>query len=85
MVKATAATIIRKTLTPLRSGRINRDVEAEEIRAKRLERGLSQENLARELGVTHHVVYRWEKGSYKPSARNQKKLEAVFRKLKPKP
>lgn len=51
------------------------------IRDQRLKRGLSQEALAREVGVTHHVVYRWEKGTYSPSPENESRLLEVFQRI----
>jgi putative transcriptional regulator len=42
-------------------------MDRESIRALRLKLGLSQEALARKLGVSVITVRRWEKGSFKPS------------------
>ena len=40
--------------------------------------GISQEALAKELGVTANTVSRWETGTYKPSIDDLEKLSRVF-------
>ena len=40
---------------------------AEQLKALRRQRGWSQEDLARELGVSFSTVNRWENGKTKPS------------------
>lgn len=40
---------------------------AEKVKLVRTELKLSQENLARELGVSFATINRWENGSYNPS------------------
>ena len=40
---------------------------SEQLRALRRERGWSQEDLARELGVSFASISRWENGKAKPS------------------
>ena len=44
--------------------------------------GLTQENLARELGVTLSTVYRWEKGRSRPSGLALKALERLGHKTR---
>jgi transcriptional regulator with XRE-family HTH domain len=43
----------------------------------RTQRGLSQEDLARELRVTTRIVQRWEKGE-RPSRKNREDVAAFF-------
>ena len=40
---------------------------AEKVKHVRIELNLSQEGLARELGVSFATINRWENGSYNPS------------------
>lgn len=40
---------------------------AQEIKQLRLRLGLTQEQFAHKLGVTHNSVNRWEKGKARPS------------------
>ncbi len=40
---------------------------SEKVKYVRTELKLSQEDLARELGVSFATINRWEKGSYNPS------------------
>lgn len=53
-----------------------------ELRVRRLTAGLSQEKLARELGVSLSAVYKWEAGirPIRPLAAHA--IEAVLSKLK---
>lgn len=56
---------------------------SERIRALREERGLTQEQLAKEVGTTRLVVHRWEKGrghrgGQDPSRRSAERLAAYF-------
>lgn len=44
------------------------------IRGKRLEAGLSQEQLALEIGVFQSTVSAWEQGKSKPQPKNLKKI-----------
>lgn len=45
---------------------------AEQLKALRRQHGWSQEDLARELGVSFSTVNRWENGKAKPSRLAQK-------------
>ena len=45
---------------------------AEQLKALRRQRGWSQEDLARELGVSFSTVNRWENGKARPSRLAQK-------------
>jgi len=57
-------------------------MDKEAIRELRRKLGLSQEGLARKLGVSVLTVRRWEKGSSKPSPLALTKLEEVIKELK---
>jgi len=46
----------------------------EKLRNKRLELGLSQEELAHSLGVDTSTVTDWEKNRHKPTKKSMKKL-----------
>ena len=48
---------------------------AEKVKFVRTELKLSQEDLARELGVSFATINRWENGSYKPSRLARKACE----------
>lgn len=48
------------------------------IRALRLETGLTQEQFAAQLGVTHSSVGRWENGRSKPSPLAMQKVEGIL-------
>ena len=48
---------------------------AEKIKFVRTELKLSQEDLARELGVSFATINRWENGSYNPSRLAKKAFE----------
>jgi transcriptional regulator with XRE-family HTH domain len=48
------------------------------IKELRLERGLSQAELAKKIGVTQGAVYFWEKGISEPTAGFVKKLAEFF-------
>ena len=50
---------------------------AEQLKALRLQYGWSQEDLARELGVSFSTVNRWENGKAKPSRLAQKGILAL--------
>jgi transcriptional regulator with XRE-family HTH domain len=43
--------------------------------------GISQEQLAQQLGIDPGTLGRWEKGKNRPSLQNWKKLKAVFRSI----
>jgi DNA-binding transcriptional regulator YiaG len=48
------------------------------IKLFRVEKGLSQSDLASLLGVATYTIQRWEEGSTKPSGDNGEKLEKVI-------
>ena len=48
---------------------------AEKVKFVRTELKLSQEDLARELGVSFATINRWENGSYHPSRLAKKAFE----------
>lgn len=48
---------------------------AEKVKLVRTELKLSQEDLARELGVSFATINRWENGSYNPSRLAKKVFE----------
>lgn len=48
---------------------------AENVKLVRAELKLSQEDLARELGVSFATINRWENGSYNPSRLAKKAFE----------
>lgn len=50
---------------------------SESIIAYRKRLGVSQEHLARALGISHITVYRWEKGLQKPGMENELKLKSI--------
>lgn len=51
------------------------------IRALRLEAGLTQEQLAAQLGVTHSSVGRWENGRSKPSPLAMQKVDGMLQEM----
>ena len=53
-------------------------MEPEEIRRKREEAGWTRQTFAELVGAPTSAVYKWEKGTSKPSPRNRKRLEEVF-------
>ena len=54
---------------------------AEKVKLVRTELKLSQEDLARELGVSFATINRWENGSYNPSRLAKKGFEDFCEKL----
>lgn len=48
------------------------------IRRIRIERGLSQEELAQAVGVTGSAISRWESGQRQPNIEKLKKLSAAL-------
>ena len=50
---------------------------AEELKKLRQQQGWSQEDLARNLGVSFATVNRWENGKTKPSRLAQEKIKQV--------
>lgn len=50
----------------------------DKIRAMRLERGLTQYELAGKIGVRDLTVYTWEKGLQEPHKRNRTSLAKFF-------
>ena len=51
-----------------------------DIKAIRLELGFTQEDLARELGVTLSTVSKWEQGLFSPSRLAREKIKKVVKK-----
>ena len=51
----------------------------EEIREKRSILNLSQEQMARRVGVSVATVQRWEKGQHTPSQLAESKLKRLFK------
>ena len=51
---------------------------AEQLKALRQQRGWSQEDLARELGVSFSSVNRWENGKAKPSKLAQARIKQLL-------
>ena len=58
-------------------------MNAQDIKKIRLLLGLSQERLARELGVSFCTVNRWEKGRTTPSPMAVEKLKGLRHGLEP--
>ena len=56
-------------------------MDKEAIRALRHKLGLSQEALARKLGVSVLTVRRWEKGSFSPSPLARARIEKIAKKI----
>lgn len=50
----------------------------EKIKAMRLERGLTQHELAGKIGVLNMAVYKWENGLQEPHKRNRASLAKFF-------
>ncbi|MGN0076245.1 MAG: helix-turn-helix domain-containing protein [Parafannyhessea sp.] len=48
------------------------------MRAERARRGLSEREVAKEIGVNANQVSRWEQGSQEPSGSNLLKLAAFY-------
>jgi len=48
------------------------------LRELRRGRGLTMQELAKEIGVSKQAILRWEKGIYRPSPKNLKKLNEFF-------
>lgn len=61
------------------------DWTAAEIRRRRLDRGLTQAQLARALGVSTSVVTKWENGQREPRAINIRALERILGDTPPRP
>ena len=55
------------------------DTIGEKIRVLRKNNGLSQEDLALELGLSRQTVHKWEKDAMQPSADNLKSLCDFFK------
>lgn len=53
----------------------------ERIKYLRKVKGWTQEQLARNLGVSLNTVQRWEMGKTKPSPLAKEKLEAIFQEV----
>ena len=56
--------------------------EKVDIKALRLRLGLTQEDVARQLGLALSTVSKWEQGVTSPSRLAQEKIEMVFGKEK---
>jgi len=56
-------------------------MDKEAIRELRHKLGLSQEGLARKLGVSVLTVRRWEKGSFRPSPLAMARIEKLAQKI----
>ena len=56
-------------------------MDKESIRELRRKLGLSQEGLARKLGVSVLTVRRWEKGSFRPSPLAMARIEKIAQKI----
>ena len=59
---------------------MGKEITPERIKAIRSELGLSQEALARELGISAATVNRWENGRNKPGQMATKLLELMLEK-----
>ncbi len=57
-------------------------MDKEAIKELRRNLGLSQEGLARRLGVSVLTVRRWEKGSFKPSPLALMRIEELMKEIK---
>ena len=55
-----------------------RKIEPQQIKKYRLRRGLSQQDLARKLGVSARAVSKWELGYSQPSANNLVALSQIL-------
>jgi DNA-binding transcriptional regulator YiaG len=60
-------------------------MDKESIRELRHKLGLSQEGLARRLGVSVITVRRWEEGSYKPSPLAFSRIEELIKEINGEP
>lgn len=49
-----------------------------EIKSRRMGLGMTQEDLAEKLGVSHITVSRWERGDTLPSPKNVKGMIDIF-------
>ena len=49
-----------------------------EIKTRRTALGMTQEDLAEKLGVSHITVSRWERGAALPSPKNVKAMIDIF-------
>lgn len=61
-----------------RCGDVKRMTFAEKLRQLRERRGISQEKLAEELGVSRQVITKWENGAGTPKIENLKALADCF-------
>jgi len=50
----------------------------DKIRQYRFQSGISQEKLAKMVGVNESTIFHWEKGQSKPFSKSLKKLEGVL-------
>lgn len=60
-----------------------KDMNAEEIKIIRERLGLTQEALARLIGVSFQTINRWERGSFKPSPLALEKIKQLEQQGKP--
>jgi len=51
------------------------------VKKVRLQLGLTQDDFARELGVSYATVNRWENGQYKPSKLAKAQFNAFLKKM----
>ena len=72
----------KKLLTSFKNYDIKFPMKKEpiDVKAIRLELGFTQEDLARELGLTLSTVSKWEQGISSPSPLARDKLEKLLRK-----
>ena len=54
---------------------------ADKIRHCRVSQGLTQEQLARNIGVSLNTVQRWESGKTRPSPLAMEKLQELFKEV----
>ena len=53
-------------------------MDAHAIREKRMERGLTIQEVSKRIGAPYSAVHRWEMGKNKPSAKYKKALEDLL-------
>ena len=50
-----------------------------DLRSRFKGKGISQEDLAKEMGTTANTISRWETAAYKPSVRDLERLAVLFK------